>query len=79
MDFSTKSHGQEYSQQHFFLHFIYLFLDRGEGWEKETERNINVWLPLVCPFLGTWPTIQASVLTGNRTSSLLVAFLALNS
>ena len=25
---------------------IYLFLDRGEGREKEKERNINVWLLL---------------------------------
>ena len=28
----------------------YLFLDRGEGREKERERNINVWLSLTCPF-----------------------------
>ena len=33
---------------------MYLFLDRREGWEKE-ERNISVWLPLMCPLLGTWP------------------------
>ena len=26
--------------------FIYLFLERREGREKERERNINVWLPL---------------------------------
>ena len=41
-------------------------LERGEGKEKE-ERNINVWLPLQCPLLETWPTTQARVLTGNRT------------
>ena len=29
--------------------FIYLFLDRGEGREKERERNISVWLPLGPP------------------------------
>ena len=29
--------------------FIYLFLDRVEGREKERERNINVWLPLTYP------------------------------
>ena len=29
--------------------FIYLLLDRGEAREKEWERNINVWLPLVRP------------------------------
>ena len=45
--------------------FIYLFLERGEGKEKERERNINMWLPLACPLLGTWPTIQACALTGN--------------
>ena len=32
--------------------FIYLFLERGEGREKERERNINVWLPLTHPQLG---------------------------
>ena len=32
-----------------------LFLDRGKGREKERERNINVWLPLMHTLLGTWP------------------------
>ena len=50
--------------------FIY-FLERGEGGEKE-ERNINVWLHLARPPLGTWPAIQACALTGNITSNLLV-------
>ena len=45
--------------------FMYLFLERGEGREKEGERNINVWLPPMHPLLGTWPTIQACTLTGN--------------
>ena len=36
--------------------FIYLFLERGEGKEKESKRNINVWMPLACPKLETWPT-----------------------
>ena len=37
----------------FFLkYFIYLFLDRREGREKERERNVNVWLPLACPTPG---------------------------
>ena len=40
---------------------IYLFLDRGEGW----ERNINVWVPLECPLMGTWHATQACALTGN--------------
>ena len=44
---------------------MYLFLDRGEGNKEERERNINVWLPLVCPLLGIWPVTQACALTGN--------------
>ena len=46
--------------------FISLFLERGEGREKERERNIHVWLPLMLPQVGTWPTTQACALTGNR-------------
>ena len=45
--------------------YIYLFLERGEGREKE-ERNINVWLPLSHSLLGTWPETQACALTGNQ-------------
>ena len=44
---------------------LLLFLERGKGREKERERNINVWLPLTCPLLGTWPATQACALTGN--------------
>ena len=44
---------------------MYLFPDRGEGKEKERERNISVWLPLAHPPLWTWPTTQACALTGN--------------
>ena len=54
-----------------FKDFIYLFLDRGEGWKKERERNI-VWLPLMCLLPGTWPTTLACALTGNQTSDPLV-------
>ena len=62
----------------FFLRF-YLFIFReGGGREKERERNINVWLPLVHPLLGTWPTTQACALTGNWTSNPLVHRPALN-
>ena len=42
-----------------FKDFIYSFLERGEGREKERERNISVWLPLTWPPLGTWPATQA--------------------
>ena len=47
----------------FFKDFIYLFLERGKGREKERQRNINVWLPLSCPLLGTWPKTQECVQT----------------
>ena len=46
------------------------FLERGR--EKERERNINVWLPLLHPQPGTWPATQACALTGNWTSDPLV-------
>ena len=49
----------------FFKDFVYLFLDKGEWKEKERERNISLWLPLMRPLLGTWPTTQACALTGN--------------
>ena len=62
----------------FFEDFIYSFLERGEGKEKERERNINVWLPLTCPLLGTGPTTQACALTGNRVGDPLVRRPALN-
>ena len=50
----------------FKILFIYLFIFReGERKEKEGERNINEWLSLACPLLGTFPATQACVLTGN--------------
>ena len=57
----------------FFKDFI-LFLERGEG----RERNITVWLPLMHPALGTWPAIQACALTGDRTGDRLLCRLTLN-
>ena len=60
----------------FFKDFICLFLEREE--RKEKERNINVWLPLMHPLLGTWPTTQACALTGNQTSNPLARRPALN-
>ena len=53
----------------FLKDFIYLFLDRGEGREKERERNIIV-CSLECPLLGTWPATQACALTGNQPETL---------
>ena len=61
-----------------FKHFIYLFLERREGREKERERNINVWLPLIYPLLDIWPTTQACALTGNRTGNPLLCRPMLN-
>ena len=44
---------------YFFKKILFIFLDRGEGREKERERNINVWLPLTHPTTwGTWPTTR---------------------
>ena len=63
----------------FFKDFIYLFLERGEGREKERGKNINVWLPLKHPLLETWPATQACALTGNRTGDPLVHRPALKS
>ena len=63
-----------------FLFFkgFYLFTFKERGREGERDRNINVWLPLACPLLGTWPTIQACALTGNWTGDPLVLRPALN-
>ena len=55
-----------------FQRCIYLFLERGEGKEEEMERNINMWLPLACPLLMTWPATQACTLTRNRSCDPLV-------
>ena len=62
----------------FFLRFYLFTFERGEEREKERERNISVWLPLMCSLLGTWPTTQACALTGNRTGDPLVHRPALN-
>ena len=45
--------------------YIYIYILERGGRKGERERNINVWLPLVHPLLGTWPAIQACALTGN--------------
>ena len=37
-----------------------------------------MWLPLMCPLLGTWPTAQAGALTGNQTGDPLVLRVELN-
>ena len=55
----------------FFLRF-YLFIFRQRRGVGEREENFTVWLPLMCPLLGTWPITQACALTRNRTSDPLV-------
>ena len=62
----------------FFLDFTYLFVERGDGREKERERNISVWLPLIRPLLETGTAMQACALTVNRTHDSLVHRPALN-
>ena len=57
--------------------FIYVFIFR-ERKREEREGNINVWLPLMRPLLGTWPATQACALTGNQTQDPLVPRSALN-
>ena len=49
-----------------------MYFYRGEGREKERERNSSVWLPFERPLLGTWPATQACPLAGNQTGDLLV-------
>ena len=50
---------------YFTRFYLLIFLERGERKEKERERNINVWLPLVYPLVEIWPATQACALTGN--------------
>ena len=59
----------------FFKDFTYSFL---EGKGKRIEGNINVWLPLMRPLLGTWPATQACALTENWTSDPLLCRPALS-
>ena len=42
----------------FFNILLSYFLERGEGKEKERERNINVWLPPAHRLLGDRPGQQ---------------------
>ena len=51
---------------------FFLFFREGKG---ERERNINVWLPLMCPLLETWP---ARALTRNPAGNPFIHRLALS-
>ena len=68
--FDTSLYRREYI---IFLKVLFIYFWRGEEREKERERNIHVWLPLVHPHLGTWPATQACALTGNQTVTLWFA------
>ena len=59
-----------------FENILFIFRERER--EEQRERDTNVWLPLMRPLLGTWPTNRACALTGNRTSYTLVHRLSLN-
>ena len=61
-----------------FLKIVFIYFEGERKGGRQMERNINVWLSLVRPLLGTWLATQASALTGNRTTDPLVRRLALN-
>ena len=46
--------------------------------EKGRRKELNVWLLLKCPLLGTWPATQACALTGDQIGNPLVCKLAFN-
>ena len=51
---ATPARAEESSNSKFFKKIL-LFIFRERGREGERERNINMWLPLMRPPLGTWP------------------------
>ena len=59
------------SESPFFKDFIYLLFERGKEGEREGEKHQCV-VASHLPLLGTWPTTQASILIGNRTSDPVV-------
>ena len=71
------SQDREHKKKSIFVTFFkkdFLFLEGGKRSEKGREkRNINVWLPLARPLLGTWPATQACALIGNQTATLWFA------
>ena len=57
------------SDSFWFFQILFIFY-RGDG--REREGNINVWLPLTCPLLGTWPATQACARSRNWNCDPLV-------
>ena len=62
----------------FFKKKIFIYFQTEEGTEKDRERNINVWWPLMRSVLGTRPATQACALTGNLIHDPLVLRLTLH-
>ena len=64
----------------FLLKILFVYLERGEGRNKERERKINVREKhrSIMPQLRAWSTTQACTLTGNQTSYLLLPESTLN-
>ena len=58
--------GKQKSHCAFLLSFFLLTLKEGKGGR---EGNINVWLPLVCPLLGTWPATQAGWVVNSQAGT----------
>ena len=55
----AESKGKSIFIFNFLKRFCLFIFRQKERRDKERERNINVWLPLACPLLGTWPATQA--------------------
>ena len=51
-----------YQMKRTFFKRFYLLIFREREREGERERNINMWLPLMRPLLGTWSATQACAL-----------------
>ena len=71
------SHSLNSTWKLLFLKDFYLFLERGEQGKRGRETSMCDCLSRN-PSLGTWPSIQACVLTGNGTSGHLIHRPALN-
>ena len=57
---------------------FYLFIFREGKGGRRRERNINVWLALMHPLLGSWPATQAGALTGDLPGDPLILRPTLN-
>ena len=60
----------------FSVYYSFIFREKKGG--KKRERKVNLWLPLVYPLLGIWPTTQAFALDWESNWWPLVHRLAFN-